>query len=282
VLEGFFSPDELDLFVRHDLSTVVHDEGQVRALEVAQLSKKLSVWIKLDTGMHRLGFASSTFSSIHSRLKTCSCVGKIRVMSHFASADDLNDPLTHQQMNAFFNQAKSGDVERSIANSAGILAWPDSRTDWVRPGIMLYGGSPFAEKSAASLNLKPVMTLTSQLMTVNQRRRGDPIGYSGEYHCPEDMPVGVVAIGYGDGYPRRMPAGSPVLVNGKRVPIIGRVSMDMITLDLRSQPQAKPGDPVVLWGEGLSADEIAERANTVSYELFCQLTSRVPRVSVHG
>jgi alanine racemase len=180
----------------------------------------------------------------------------------------------------FREQVSNSGLETGIANSAGILARPESHLDWVRPGIMLYGGSPFTHLSAQSLNLKPVMTLTTALIAVSRRKKGDPIGYGGEFHCPENMPVGIAAIGYGDGYPRRMPAGTSVLVNGQRVPVVGRVSMDMITLDLRSQPAAKVADPVVLWGDGLPADEIAERAGTVSYELFCQVAPRVPRIAL--
>jgi alanine racemase len=279
VLEGFFDVSELPLFAQHDLWCVVHDEAQLLALENARLARKLSVWIKLDTGMHRLGFEPAQFAAVSKRLRACANIADIRAMTHFASADDLAAPQTRAQLESFFSQVKDTGLELSIANSAGVLAWPEAIVDWVRPGIMLYGCSPFGDKAADSFNLHPVMTLTSALMTVNLRRRGEPIGYSGEYHCPEDMPVGVAAIGYGDGYPRRMPAGTPVLLNGKPVPIVGRVSMDMITLDLRSQPQAKPGDPVVLWGAGLSADVVAQQARTVSYELFCQVTPRVTRAA---
>jgi alanine racemase len=280
VLEGFFEPSELPLFDRHQLSSVVHHEAQLRALETAQLTRPIAIWIKLDTGMHRLGFSPDRFTSVWERLKSNKNVGELRVLSHFANADERNDPMTSEQLKIFRTASAHGGLEASIANSAGVLAWADAHLDWVRPGIMLYGGSPIAGTSAQSLDLRPVMTLQTQLIAVDARKKGDPIGYSGEYHCPEDMPVGVAAIGYGDGYPRRMPAGTPVLLNGKRVPIVGRVSMDMITLDLRSQPQAKPGDTVVLWGNGLPADEIAERAGTVSYELFCQVTPRVPRIPV--
>jgi alanine racemase len=280
LLEGFFEPTELPLLARHNLAPVIHHEAQLRALENARVERPLSVWIKLDTGMHRLGFAPEMFAPVLARLKSASSVGGIRVMSHFANADDLKDTMTREQLQRFQKPVGNSGLETSIANSAGVIVWPDAHLDWVRPGIMLYGGSPFSNKSAHSLDLRPVMTLTTQLIAVSRRKKGDPIGYGGEFRCPEDMPIGVAAIGYGDGYPRRMPAGTSVLVNGQRVPIVGRVSMDMITLDLRSQPAAKVADPVVLWGDGLPADEIAERAGTVSYELFCQVTARVPRVEV--
>jgi alanine racemase len=170
-------------------------------------------------------------------------------------------------------------AECSLANSAGIVAWPTSHLDWVRPGIMLYGATPLIGQSAVELGLKPVMTLESRLIAVHLRKRGEAVGYGGDWVCPEDMPVGVVAIGYGDGYPRHAPPGTPVAMNGARVPLIGRVSMDMITLDLRTQPQARVGDPVVLWGADPTVDEIATLSGTVSYELLCCVTPRIPRVA---
>ncbi len=283
LLEGFFGPDELPLLAQYDLAPVIHHESQVRALEMARLARALSVWIKIDTGMHRLGFAPSAFPDVYRRLKAAAAVGTIRVMSHFASADDpASGAVTQAQIDTFNAAAAGVDLERSLANSAGIVAWPASHLEWVRPGIMLYGGDPQVGGAASTFNLRPVMTLTTALISVAQRRKGDAIGYGPEYRCPEDMPVGVAAIGYGDGYPRRMPVGTPVLVNGKRVPIVGRVSMDMLTVDLRSQPHAKIGDPVVLWGADLPADEIAARAGTISYELFCHVAKRIPRVAVDG
>ena len=280
LLEGFFGPEELPLIAQHGFVSAIHREGQLQMLEAAQGVAPLTVWLKIDTGMHRLGFAPEAVADALRRLQSCVAVREVRVMSHFANADDTNDPMTREQLQRLQAKIAGRGLEASIANSAGIVAWPDSHLDWVRPGIMLYGGAPLAQMPAQAFSLKPVMTLTTALIAVSRYRKGDPIGYSGQYRCPEDMPVGVAAIGYGDGYPRRMPAGTPVLVNGKRVPLAGRVSMDMITLDLRSQPNAKVGDPVVLWGEGLPVDEIAELAGTVSYELFCQVTPRVPRIAV--
>lgn len=279
LLEGFFQAAELPLLAQHRLSPVVHDEAQVRALEAARLERPISVWIKIDTGMHRLGFAPRAFNAVLGRLRAASSVSDIRAMSHFACADDpAGNAATQAQIDTFNSAAADAGVERSLANSAGVIAWPAAHFDWVRPGIMLYGGAPRIGSAAAAFDLRPVMTLTTALIAVTPRKKGDPVGYGPEFHCPEDMPVGVAALGYGDGYPRRMPAGTPVLVNGRRVPLIGRVSMDMITLDLRSQPHAKPGDPVVLWGQGLPADEVAARAGTISYELFCHVAKRIPRV----
>jgi alanine racemase len=283
LLEGFFEADELPLLAQHDLSPVIHHEFQVRALEAAHLPRGLSIWIKIDTGMHRLGVAPSAFRDVYGRLNAASAVRTIRVMSHFASADDpASSAVTQGQIDTFNTAVAGANLERSLANSAGIVAWPASHLEWVRPGIMLYGGDPQVGGAAKTFNLRPVMTLTTSLISVARRKKGDPIGYGPEYRCPEDMPVGVVAIGYGDGYPRRMPAGTPVLLNGKRVPIVGRVSMDMLTLDLRGQPQAKIGDSVVMWGADLPADEVAARAGTISYELFCHVAKRIPRVALNS
>ena len=201
-------------------------------------------------------------------------------MSHLARADEDDPAPTHEQIALFTRSTEGRALPRSLANSAGILAFAESHFDWVRPGIMLYGSSPFAHRSAESLGLQPVMTLESELIAVHDRHKGDAIGYGGDYVCPADMRIGVVAGGYGDGYPRHAPAGTPVLVNGVRAPRIGRVSMDMITVDLRPIPDARVGSPVVLWGEGLPADEIASRAGTIAYELFCNVNARVPRVTL--
>lgn len=280
LLEGFFESAELPTIAKHKLWCAIHCEDQLRALELAKLEQPLSVWIKLDTGMHRLGFASEKFSQVFARLKAASSVGEIRAMTHFSCSDDPKSQATVEQIRRFDTQLKSAGLETSLANSAGIISWPTSHQAWVRPGIMLYGGAAVAGTSATASSLRPVMTLHSALISVKHCKKGDPIGYGEDYRCPDDMIIGVVAIGYGDGYPRRMPVGTPVLVNGARAVIVGRVSMDMLTVDISSQPQAKVGDPVVLWGEGLPVDDVAERAHTVSYELFCQLTARVPRMPV--
>ncbi len=280
LLEGFFTVGELPLLSKHRLEPVIHHDGQLKAILQASPMLKLAVWIKVDTGMHRLGFSPVVVSEVVNQLRSDSTVAGIRLMSHFARAEFPDDEVTRSQINEFTSVSRNLELELSIANSAGILAWPSSHLDWVRPGIMLYGASPLVDKNAERLGLKPVMTLESALIAVHARKKGDAIGYGGDWHCPEDMPVGVTAIGYGDGYPRHAPPGTPVLVNGRRVPTVGRVSMDMITLDLRSQPQAKIGDPVVLWGRGLPVEEVAESAGTLSYELLCHVTERIPRVVV--
>src|SRR3569623_363571 len=204
-------------------------------------------------------------------------VSVLGFMSHFANADDARDDSTRRQLACFNAAVADLPGARSIANSAGLLAWPDSHADWERPGIMLYGVSPFADRTGVELGLRPVMTLRSQLIAVQRRAKGALNGYGGEYRCPDDMTVGVVAIGYGDGYPRSAQTGTPVLVNGARVPLIARVSMDMVCVDLRSQPQAQCGDPVCLWGNGLPVEAIAAGAGTIPYELLCRVTARVTR-----
>ena len=275
LLEGFFSAAEFPLLSRHHLITVVHHEEQLIMLERAKLGAPLPVWIKVDSGMHRLGLAPDQVAAAWRRLNACGSVHVLGFMSHLANADDRNDPMTLQQQSCFSQAVGDYPGLRSIANSAAILTWPQTHGDWVRPGLMLYGVSPFADRVGENHGLQAAMSLQSQLMAVNRFKRGDRIGYGGEWECPEDMPVGVVAIGYGDGYPRHAKSGTPVLVNNKRVPLIGRVSMDMICVDLRNQPQARSGDPVCLWGAALPVEEIARYAGTIPYELLCRVTSRV-------
>lgn len=278
LLEGFFGADELSLLQSRQLAPVLHGEHQLRLLEADSAPLPASVWIKLDTGMHRIGFAPETLAGVLARLRKLHGIREFRVLTHFANADDVADPRTRKQIESFHAKADGLGLEISLANSAGIVAWPESHADWVRPGIMLYGASPLTGKTAAALDLKPVMTLESALIAVHARRKGESIGYGGDWRCPEDMPIGVVAIGYGDGYPRHAVPGTPVLVNGSRVTLVGRVSMDMIMVDLRPQPKARVGDPAVLWGEDLPVEEVAAQAGTVSYELLCHVTGRVPRV----
>ncbi len=276
LLEGFFDADELSVIAHEQFEVVIHHVSQLKILEAVTLKTSLTVWLKIDSGMHRLGFPPEQLQSVWRRLSRSENVnGNIRLMSHLACADDQANTVTIQQLELFNLISKSIKAEKSIANSAGILGWPSTHMDWVRPGIMLYGASPLMGKSANQLGLKPVMTLCSRLIAVNQYKKGERIGYGGMWSCPEDMQVGVVAVGYGDGYPRHAAIGTPVLVNGDQASLVGRVSMDMITIDLRSIKNARVGDLVVLWGDGLSVDEIAERAETISYELLCGISPRV-------
>jgi alanine racemase len=283
LLEGFFQPSELDTIRQHELQIVVHHVAQLTALEALDAGPAITVWLKVDTGMHRLGFRPDEVSAIWERLQACAAVAESpRLMTHLACADDFHNPVTLQQIQNFAEVLPGVDCLRSIANSAGILGWMPSHADIERPGIMLYGVSPFLNESGEARRLRPVMTLHSELIAVKHCRQGDAVGYGGDWQCPEDMPVGVVAIGYGDGYPRHAPQGTPLLVNGQQAPLVGRVSMDMICVDLRAQPDAQAGDAVVLWGEGLPAEEVARAAATIAYELFCGVTARVPREYVNG
>lgn len=275
LLEGPYSGEELTKISQLGLDMVVHDLSQLEMLEQNQLNKPVCIWLKLDTGMHRLGFSPDLASQALARLEQSAGVKEIRLMTHLASANNREDPMTRKQLQCFSQFNENMSLEKTIANSAGILAFPDAHVDWVRPGIMLYGVSPFSDSNGSQEGLKPVMTLQSKLITVRTLKAGDPVGYGATWRCPEDMSVGVVAAGYGDGYPRHAESGTPVLVNGKRVELIGRASMDMLTVDLRSQPQAKTGDPVVLWGEGLPVEEVANHAGTIPYEVLCAVHKRL-------
>jgi len=278
LLEGVFEAAELPVCARHNLEMAVHHPEQVAMLERARLEWPLRVWLKVDTGMHRLGLEPETVPAIWRRLRDCPAVRPdLGLMSHLARADERSRPDTLNQLQCFETATAGLPGERSLANSAAILGWPQTHFDWVRPGIMLYGASPFVDSLAPDENLRPVMTLSTRLIAIKHLRRGEPVGYGGTWICPEDMDVGVAAIGYGDGYPRHAPSGTPVLLDGREAALIGRVSMDMITLDLRRHPEARVGDPVVLWGEGLPVERIAQLAGTISYTLTCGITARVKR-----
>jgi len=282
VMEGFLFDDELAAARAHGLESMLHQPGQVALLEQSRAVKPLRVWIKVDMGMHRLGFHPQEVPNLLVRLHgNPGGAEPVGLMTHLASADDPRDPLTRLQCDQLRALDPTARHHLSIGNSAGILAFPASRTHWVRPGIMLYGASPLKGRTAAELGLRPAMRLETRLIAVRILRRGDAVGYGGTYVCPEDMPVGVAAIGYGDGYPRHAATGTPVLVNGRRAPLVGRVSMDMISIDLRGLPAAAAGDPVILWGKDLPVNEIAEWAGTIPYELLCRVTSRV-RVEHQG
>lgn len=279
VLEGFVYQSELDELLKYNLDFVVHSVEQVDILEQYKTDKKLFVWLKLDTGMSRLGFKAAEFDLMYQRLSACIGIEQpLRLMTHFSNADDLTSEMTQQQIKLFSELTNIYKGEKSIANSAGIMAWPNSLTDWVRPGIMLYGISPFEDKKGQDLGLKPVMSLHSHLIAVKTIGNGVPVGYAGSWVSQKKTRLGIVAIGYGDGYPRYAKVGTPVLVNGKRVPLVGRVSMDMITVDLSEQSSAKPGDPVILWGDDLAVEEVASHSSTIAYTLLCGITQRVEKV----
>jgi alanine racemase len=275
LLEGLFDLDDLTLINGYRLDVVIHHVSQIELLEQGPVTRSLNVWLKLDTGMHRLGFEPQHVAAVSKRLRNIPQLAELNYMTHFACADEPGNAHTEAQLGVFNTALQAVDGARSLANSAGVLGWPASHADWVRPGIMLYGSSPLPGQTAQQLDLKPVMTLGTRLIAVNAHKQGDSVGYGGDWVCPADMNIGVAAIGYGDGYPRHAPAGTPVLLNGKRVPLAGRVSMDMICLDLTTRPEAAVGDEVILWGGGLPVDEVATAAGTIAYELLCGVGHRV-------
>lgn len=282
VMQGVSDGDEMFLAVRRGLQIVVHHQEQIPIIEGCRLTGPIDVWLKVDTGMHRLGIRPEQARQAYQRLANASVVRSVGLMTHFASADELGSQQTQHQIEIFRSlqhdlaQHDTHVISDSLANSAGVLAWPAAHGAWVRPGIMLYGSSPLPDRSAKDLGLRPVMTLTSRLIAINPIHKGESVGYGGTWTADHDTRIGVVAIGYGDGYPRHAKSGTPVLINGELVPLVGRVSMDMITVDLGEVP-AQIGHTVVLWGEGLSADTVARCSGTISYELFCKITNRVKR-----
>ena len=275
LLEGFFEASELELIVQHDFWCVVHSLWQLEAIEQASIGKPLQVWLKLDSGMHRVGLHPKDYQGAYQRLLASGKVGKIVLMSHFARADEPDSSSTAEQV-AVFEQARTGlAAQVSLRNSPAVLGWPNVPSDWVRPGIMLYGATPFEQPVAAAQALQPVMTLESRVISVRELPAGEPVGYGARFISPRPTRVGVVAMGYADGYPRLAPNGTPVLVAGKRSQLIGRVSMDMLCVDLTDVPEAGLGSPVELWGKHVLASDVAIQAGTIPYQIFCNLR-RVP------
>jgi alanine racemase len=277
VLGGIDEARDVAEMRRLGLDTVVHHASQLELLEHAAPGAALRTWLKMDTGMHRLGFSPEEFVAAHARLRACATVAPdIVLMTHFSNSDVLDDPVTPAQVQRFVRVARTVGGERSLANSAAVLGFPDAHADWVRVGGLLYGVSIVAGKTGAEHGFAPAMTLATKLVAINRIARGERIGYGHAWECPEDMDIGVAAIGYGDGYPRHAGSGTPVLlVNGRRAPIVGRVSMDLVSIDLRGHPSARVGDEVVLWGRGLPVEEVAAAAGTIGYELVCGMTRRV-------
>lgn len=276
LLEGFFSAEDLPLLAANNIETAVHSNEQLAALEQADLPRPLRVWMKLDTGMHRLGVHPEQAEAFYQRLCACRSVAQpVNVMSHFCRADEPQLDVTPQQIACFeqFTQDKPG--LRSISASGGILLWPQAHYDWVRPGIIMYGVSPLAEPYGESFGLEPAMALTSSLIAVRSHKAGEPVGYGGTWVSERDTRLGVVAIGYGDGYPRSAPSGTPVWINGREVPIVGRVSMDMMSVDLGPDSTDSVGDEVLLWGKPLPVERIAAFTGISAYELITKLTARV-------
>ncbi|MDA8499147.1 alanine racemase [Citrobacter sp. Igbk 17] len=277
LLEGFFDASDLPTISAQRLHTAVHNQEQLDALEAAELTEPVTVWMKLDTGMHRLGVRPEQAEAFYQRLTQCENVRQpVNIVSHFARADEPECGATEKQLDIFNSFCAGKPGQRSIAASGGILLWPQSHFDWARPGLILYGVSPLENHSIGEdFGCQPVMSLTSSLIAVREHKSGEPVGYGGTWQSERDTRLGVVAMGYGDGYPRAAPSGTPVLVNGREVPIVGRVAMDMICVDLGPEAQDKAGDPVILWGDGLPVERIAEMTKVSAYELITRLTSRV-------
>lgn len=278
LLEGCFTPDDLAPAAQHDIACVVHGPAQLAMLDACPRRGGLDVWLKINSGMNRLGFAPQEAHAAMEKLKSHPAVREVTLMTHFATADEAGGVAA--QLETFNALAAPWRAARSLANSAALLRHPETHGDWVRPGIMLYGASPFADATARELGLAPAMTLASEIISVQTLQPGDAAGYGATFRADAPMRIGTVACGYADGYPRHAPTGTPVLVAGRRTRTLGRVSMDMLGVDLGGVPDAGVGSPVTLWGEGLPVEEAAAAAGTISYELLCALAARVPVVTV--
>ena len=285
LLEGFFDPADVQTMAGYNLQAAVHCDQQLAWLEAAQAELtaraiKLDLHLKMNSGMNRLGFMPDAYAAAHARLSAISCVGSITMITHFANADDAEHPLLPiaEQVRRFEAGTAGLAGARSLSNSAGVLMHQQTlRNDWIRPGIMLYGGSP-GGATAEAFGLQPAMTLSSEIIGVQHIVAGDVVGYGSRYQAEGPMRIGVVACGYADGYPRSAPMGTPVLVDGVRTTLVGRVSMDMLTVDLTGLPSAGVGSKVTLWGRGMPIDDVATSAGTIGYELMCALAQRVPVV----
>ncbi len=279
LLEGFFDEREAVEGAAQRLSAVIHAGEQLRLLDPLAAGTRLDVLLKINSGMNRLGYAPEAVRGAYAQLQDHPGVGKITLMTHFADADDERGVAW--QMETFERAVAGIAAPRCLANSAATLRYPETHFDWVRPGIMLYGSSPFAEKTAAALGLRPVMTLASEIIGVCELKPGDTVGYGGTFRADRPMRIGIVACGYGDGYPRHAPSGTPVSVGDRLTSTVGRVSMDTLAADITGMPGAGIGTRVVLWGEGNPIDAVAQAAGTVGYELMCALAARVPVVEQH-
>jgi alanine racemase len=276
LLEGVFAEEELRIAASFEVSVVIHNDEQMRMLEQLELARPINIYLKMNTGMNRLGFKPSVFLSIYDRLKSCTNVANITLMTHFATADEevgISEPLK-----CFQTHVNAIDAPVSLANSATILRYPEAHADWVRPGIMLYGATPVGGKPAAQFGLMPVMQFNSAIIAIQTLIAGESVGYGAKFTAEKETRIGVVACGYADGYPRHAPTGTPIAVEGKLTKTIGRVSMDMLFCDLTEMPQADVGSHVELWGNIVPVDAVAEASGTVGYELLCALAPRVPIV----
>jgi alanine racemase len=283
LLEGVFGAEQLAEAAHHRFELVVHDPLQLKLLEAHRGAERFVIWLKLDTGMNRLGFRPEAFADALARLRALAIPAlELRVMTHMARADERREPMTDFQVERFraaladAQVAGANRLVTSIGNSAAILAWPDAHGDWIRPGLALYGVSPFERESAAQHGLRPVMTLETTVLTVREVKRGETVGYAGAWRAQRDSTVAILAAGYGDGLPRSLDNGTPVLIGGARYPLVGRVSMDMVAVDVTGTPNVHAGQHAVVWGEGLPVEDVARHADTIPYELLCGVSQRVP------
>lgn len=268
LLEGFFQAEELPLCVEHDLWLVIHSHWQLEKLEAARLQQPLQCWLKMDSGMHRVGFFPHEYAQAWQRLRQNPNVAEIVVMTHLARADELGDGYTAEQVRVLHQASHNLAGERSLCNSAAVLGWPAVHSGWTRPGIMLYGSNPLAEVIERSQQLQSVMSLESSVIALRELPAGEPVGYAGRFVTPRPSRIAIVALGYADGYPRHAQDGTPVVVDGQRARLAGRVSMDMLAVDVTELPQVGVGSQVELWGKQLAIDEVAGCAGTIAYSLL--------------
>ncbi len=277
LLEGPHSQTEVAEAVRHRFTLCLSEERQLKWLEAQRPEDRPAAWLKIDTGMHRLGFSCDQVPQSYARLRACLPNAVPVLCSHFARADEPEHPFTAEQTTAFDHTVASLEGPHSLANSAAILTRPDSHRDWVRPGYMLYGGSPFAARRADDFQLKATMEFCAEVISTREVAAGETVGYGGRWTAPRPSRIATIAAGYGDGYPRHAREGTPVLIEGRRLPLVGRVSMDMITVDVTEHAAVKTGSQAILWGEDPGIDEVAQGADTIGYELLAAMPRRVPR-----
>jgi alanine racemase len=275
LLEGICDREELAEAARHRLDLVIHHVGQIELLQSYTGPYGFTVWLKADTGMNRLGFRTDEFAAARTRLESLGSVRELRTMTHLARADELDSSMTREQLLRFQALTHGSSGATSIGNSACIFGWPDARSDWIRPGIALYGVSPFANRRGADLGLIPVMTLETRIIALRSVKRGESVGYGGTWRAARDSIIAIAAAGYGDGIRRGLPSGAPVLIEGRRAPLVGRVSMDMLAIDVTDIGPIEPAARVVLWGPEIPVEELAEHAGTIAYELLCGVSHRV-------
>ena len=283
LLEGIHSNDEIPLAEQHNLWLMVENNAQLQAILNAKLNKPINVWVKLDTGMHRLGFQPEAVHSVFQQLSNSANVAQPPVLAtHFACADNLNSTFTQTQLECFTRATQALSEYKlitSLANSAAILGWPQISDQWQRPGYMLYGNSPFAVPQANAHQLQPVMHFQSALISTRSIDTGESVGYGANWTAQRPSVIATLAVGYGDGYPRHAPNGTPVLIQGVKCPLVGRVSMDMISVDITDLAQPiEIGEPATLWGPQLPVNEVAQHCNSIGYELLTRIPSRVPRI----